>query len=148
MRVIIDTNVYVSYLLTGRRASPITEVLHAVSEGYVHLTLPAEQISELHRVVTRKPALQERVPRLQLDRFIALLTELGDVLEPLESEPPRIVRDRHDDYLIESARRANVDILVSGDRDLLASNESQSVVEVMSPADLLDRLAEAFRQES
>jgi putative PIN family toxin of toxin-antitoxin system len=148
VRAIVDTNIYVSSLLTGRRAGPVSEVLLAVSEDDLELKIPFEQITELRRVVTTKPVLKARISFEELERFIAVLTDRGEVLEPLGYEPPRVVRDRHDDDLIESAKRSEVSLLVSGDRDLHALPASPSGLTVVSPADLARFLRGELAQDS
>lgn len=45
------------------------------------------------------------------------------------------MRDPDDDYLVELARIAKVDVLVSGDKDLLALDER--IVRVLTPREAL-----------
>mgnify|MGYP003504180321 FL=1 len=53
-------------------------------------------------------------------------------------DPPRVTRDRDDDYLIALAIAGAVDALVSIDKDLLEADTSVSVVR---PARFLELLA-------
>lgn len=111
-------------------------MLRAVLDEILELQIPSEQIAELRRAVTTKPSIRTRVSSEEIERFIALLAELGNVLEPLGHEPPRVVRDPHDDYLIESAKCNGIETLISGDRDLHALHDQLPWLAIMSPADL------------
>lgn len=136
MRAIVDSNVFVSYLLNGARSGPVADVLRMAAESTFRLVLPPEQLEEFRRVVTTKPFLRARIAPADLERFLGLLETLGDILPSMHGEPPRILRDRKDDYLIASARQNKVEIIVSGDRDLLEWRDASDQIHVVAPANL------------
>lgn len=136
MRALVDSNVYVSYLLNSDSAGRIGEVLGLAAQGRIRLALPPEQIEELRRVITTKRYLRERIRLIDLERFILLLESLGDLLPPVQGDPPRVLRDRNDDFLIESAKQNKIDLIVSGDRDLLEWQGAPPNLKVVSPTDL------------
>jgi putative PIN family toxin of toxin-antitoxin system len=113
VRAIVDTNVFVSYLLGSDQSDTIEQVLRFVAEGQIQLTLPPEQIQELQRVVTNKPFLRARIGLEKLERFLGLLDAIGESLPPIVGDPPRVLRDRKDDFLIESAKQDKVDLIIS-----------------------------------
>ena len=112
LRAIVDSNIFVSYLLNKDKTGPIADVLGMAAQGRFRLALPPEQIEEMRRVVTTKPYLRERISLMDLERFILLLKTLGDILPPIQGDPPRVLRDRADDFLVETAKQNHVDIIV------------------------------------
>ena len=117
IHAIFDTNVLVSYLLTHR--PPIATLIdrHLAREDFALVTAP-ELLEELDRVL-RYPKLQRYYADEERTRFVALLMALGQVVELPESIP-RICRDPDDDRVIACAVVGEADVIVSGDRDLLA----------------------------
>lgn len=117
IRAVLDTNVLVSYLLTHR--PPIATLIdrHLAREDFVLVTAP-ELLEELERVL-RYPKLHRYCTDSERTRFVALLMTLSEVVELPESIP-RICRDPDDDRVIACAVAGKADLIVSGDRDLLA----------------------------
>jgi putative PIN family toxin of toxin-antitoxin system len=117
IHAIFDTNVLVSYLLTHR--PPIATLIdrHLAREDFVLVTAP-ELLEELDRVL-RYPKLQRYYVDEERTRSVALLMALSQVVELPESIP-RICRDPDDDRVIACAVVGEADVIVSGDRDLLA----------------------------
>ncbi|MCC6674094.1 MAG: putative toxin-antitoxin system toxin component, PIN family [Thermomicrobiales bacterium] len=134
MRAIVDSNVYVSYLLGSENTGKIGEVFGLAAQGRIRLALPPEQIEELQRAITTKRYLRERIRLADLEQFIVLLRSLGDILSPVQGEPPRVLRDRNDDFLIESAKQNEIELIVSGDRDLLEWQDASPNLKVVPPA--------------
>lgn len=121
-------------MLNKDKTGTINDVLGVVAQGRIRLALPPEQLEELRRVVTTKPYLRERISLMDLERFILLLGALGDVLPPIQGDPPRVLRDRADDFLVESAKQNKIDIIVSGDLDLLEWQDTPPHLAVIAPA--------------
>lgn len=136
LRAIVDSNIFVSYLLNKDKTGTITDVLGMAAQGRIRLALPLEQLEELRRAVTTKPYLRERISLTELEQFILLLNTLGEVVHPIQGDPPRVLRDRSDDFLVESAKQNNVDLIVSGDLDLLEWRDAPPNLAVIAPAHL------------
>jgi putative PIN family toxin of toxin-antitoxin system len=135
--VLIDTNLYVSFLLAplDRRTS-ITQVVQLVAAGAANLIVPSEQLAEFENQ-RAKPKLASRIPGYRWEEFASFLGELATVV-PKQTRPfPRVVRDEDDDYLVAIAIWEDVDILVSGDKDLLVLRDHLGRPRVMSPADFV-----------
>lgn len=117
IRIVLDTNLLVSYLITHR--PPIATLVdeHLAREDVVLVTAPA-LLEELDRVL-RYPKLQRYYTDEERTRFVALVAALSEVVE-LPEPIPRICRDPDDDRVIACAVVGQADAIVSGDQDLLA----------------------------
>lgn len=117
IRVVFDTNLLVSYLISHR--PPIATLLdqHLAAGRFVLLTAPA-LLEELDRVL-RYPRLQQYYSDETRTRFIALVAALSEMVE-LPDAVPRICRDPDDDWVIACAIAGGANVIVSGDHDLLA----------------------------
>ena len=111
MRLVIDTNILISALLSG--ASPPAQLLVLWRGGRFDLLLSGEQLDELMRV-TRYPKLRERLSPALAGRLINELRELAVMVRDL----PEIEAssDPDDDYLLAMAVAGRADFLVTGDK--------------------------------
>ena len=139
IRAVLDTNLLVSYLLTHR--PPIATLIdeHLVQEHFV-LIAGAVLLEQLDRVL-RYPRLQRYYDEETRLRYVALIAALSDVVELPESVP-RICRDPDDDWVIACAVVGEADVIVSGDRGLLAL-ERVGAIPVLSAAQFLATLGES-----
>lgn len=141
MRVLLDTNVLVSYLLTPTAGGSIGAIMDALMQGAFTLLVPPDLLAELERVATRKAHLAKRIHPDQLARLRDLLLAIGELLPAFEETIPAITRDRKDDYLLAYAFISAADYLVTGDDDLLVLDKLGTLV-ILSPpafAELLGR---------
>lgn len=129
-RVIVDTNVFVSGLLressvpgqAARRARREATLL--VSHATMHELANVLAEAKFDRYVT----VEQRV---QFIRLIANLAELIPIIHPV-----RECRDPKDDKFLEVALNGSGDLIVTGDRDLLAMNPWRETT-ILSPGDYL-----------
>ena len=112
-RVVIDTNIWISFLIGKRLAG-----LHRyIDSGRVEVATCEAQLRELSDVLAR-PRIRKYIPAEQAEEFLELLCEVVLLVRP-EQGPP-LCRDPKDDYLLYTAMAARADYLVSGDNDLLS----------------------------
>jgi len=136
IRVVLDTNLLVSYLLTHR--PPIaTLVDHYLAREEIALVTAPELLDELDRVLGYS-RLQRYYTAAQRKRFVALVLALSEVVELPESIP-RICRDPDDDWVIACAVVGQADAIVSGDQDLLVL-ERVGDIPILSAAQFLSLL--------
>lgn len=116
MRVVVDTNVLISALLSGR--SPPAQIVTLWREGRFELLTSVEQLDELARV-TRYPKIRERLSPALAGR---LVNELRDVAVMVADLPPvTACADPCDNFLLAMIVVGRADHLVTGDkRDLLS----------------------------
>ena len=136
MRVVFDTNLLVSYLLSHRPPIATLIEVHLAQEDFVLLTaLPL--LVELERVLGY-PKLQRYYTQDEKQRFLALVSALSKVVDVPEAIPA-ISRDPDDDWVIACGVVGKANFIVSGDNDLV---ELVNVGEmrIVTPAQFLNIL--------
>lgn len=116
MRLVIDTNILISALLS--ESSLPAHLLVLWREGRFELVTSDEQLDELMRV-TRYPKIRERLAPALAGR---LINEVRDAAFVAKDLPDITVSpDPFDNHLLSAASVSSADFLVTGDkRDLLA----------------------------
>lgn len=116
MRVVLDTNLLVSYLLSHR--PPIADLIDIhLARGDFALLTSVVLLEELDRVL-QYPKLCRYYDDDTRLRFVALIAALSEMVN-LPQSIPHICRDPDDDWFIACAVVGAADAIVSGDRDLL-----------------------------
>lgn len=133
MRAIIDTNVLVSGLFW--RGAPHA-LLERVRVGEVTLVISPALLTELADVINR-PKFHSILVRSNtaLEATLDALRALAEVVEAPRLPQP-VCRDRDDDEVLAAALAAHVDLIVSGDGDLLCLKQFQEI-RIMAPAEAL-----------
>lgn len=131
LRVVLDTNLLVSYLLT--QGKTMTRIINYWENGDIIVVVSPAIIEELAEVVQR-PRLKRHMtvaPQVIIDliRSDAIQT-LGELAFPGAS------RDSKDDKFLACAVEGEAAYLVSGDEDLLSLKHFQDVV-IVSPTDFV-----------
>ena len=115
MRLVVDTNLLVSALLSG--TSLPAHLITLWREGRFDLLTSSEQLDELMRV-TRYPKIRERLTPALAGRLINELREIAILVENLPQVT--VCADPFDNYLLAMAAAGAADFVVTGDkRDLL-----------------------------
>ena len=112
IRVIVDTNCWISFLI-GRRLFWLIDLL---SDERIQLILCSELLEEI-RDVTSRPKLSRYFPQKEVSSLIEFLLLIGETFEP--TRQVQLCRDAADDYLLALAIEAHAHYLVTGDNDLL-----------------------------
>jgi hypothetical protein len=120
MRVLLDVNILISFLLAKNPDSPIVQIVRAAATGAFTLLLPDPLMAELRHVVLSNPQLSRRITDAHLGELAVLLSNEAEVVAPISEAIPAVTRDPKDDYLLAYALVGRADFLVTGDRDLLA----------------------------
>lgn len=141
MRVLIDTNVFISYLLSSHGAGVINEIFAAWAEGRFTLMVPEALLGELLVTVTTKPRLAKRIPPDNLKEFLATIQQMSEEVPRIKSPIPSVTRDPKDDYLLAYALVGGADYLVTGDEDLLALQQQIHELEILTPRQFSELLS-------
>ncbi len=136
-RVVFDPNVLIAALISPRGAPGALYL--ALARGRFELVVSPQLLAELERVLAR--AKFRRYASLEQTR--AFVEAVGRLAILVDDAPPTpgLTADPADDYLVALARAAKVDALVSGDRHLLALDDSRPPV--LTPRTFLEQLSDA-----
>jgi putative PIN family toxin of toxin-antitoxin system len=126
LRVVLDTNVFVSSLLS-RKGTPSKVVDEWRAGKYLLVTSPS-LISEIRRVLTT-PRIKKkyRIGEQDIEQLIDLLKKVAVVIPGSPSVKGVITRDPKDDKFLAFAIEAGADFIVSGDRHLLDLAEHRAI---------------------
>lgn len=109
MRILVDTNILISAILFPN--SKPAKALLKVSEEH-EMVLCEQNLTELREVIRRKAP--EYLPDVEV-----LLLELSYELIPVSYHVEKLIRDPKDQPILNAAILANVDLLITGDKDFL-----------------------------
>lgn len=116
MRVVLDTNVLISALISPSGAAD--RIYRGWRAGNFDLVSCEQQLEEVRRV-TRRPALRSLIRPAEAGRLVKLVRHLAIMVDPLPGV--NASPDPWDNFLLATALRSRADYLVTGDqKDLLA----------------------------
>ena len=130
MKVVLDTNVFVSGIFFGGIPG---QILEAWRYGRIQLVLSAEILEEYQRV---GQVLSAQYHGVDLEPFLGLLTVHAEIVEapPL---PEPVCSDPQDDKFLACAIAAGAIVIVSGDKDLV-DHSGWRGVRVLRPRQFAD----------
>jgi putative PIN family toxin of toxin-antitoxin system len=133
MRIIVDTNVFVSGIFWSGASY---RILKAWQQDKISLVVSQEIIDEYERVGKN---LSEKYSSIDIDiaPFLQLVAIYAEFYVPCKLEKA-ISRDSDDDKFIACALAANVKVIVSGDKDLLCLLNYGNI-EILSPASFVKK---------
>lgn len=127
MIVVLDTNVWISALqFAKRRGTPTRSLEKAMSEDLIASCTEIE--AEILRVLTQKFLWEPNRVHAALEAVLAraIRVQLRGTVKQC--------RDPKDDMFLECAARANADLLIAGDKDLLVLGSYQGT-RILTPAE-------------
>jgi putative PIN family toxin of toxin-antitoxin system len=127
MRVVLDTNILVSALISS---SGIPAVIYSAWEdGKFTLLCCSEQLDELHATL-RKPRVADLIKPHKAGRLVNQIRRLAEDIDPL----PRVKRspDPSDDFLLALSEAGKADYLVTGDKGGLLSLHRHKATQIVS----------------
>lgn len=139
IRVILDTNIWISLLLKTSEGSSIRQVIEVAFGNDVELLMPQELIQELQIAVEKSAYLKRRILKRHLDRLIEQFYAIA-FIPPVVRQHDSFSRDPKDDYLISYSLLHSVDYLVTGDQDLLALHRVGKL-QIVTPTRFLELLS-------
>ena len=132
LRVVLDTNLLVSYLLT--QGNTISRIIDSWDRGEIEVLVSPAIIEELVEVVQR-PRLRKQMtadPQVLIDLIVSeAIHTSGDLTLSGASRDPK------DDKFLACALEGAAGYIVTGDQDLL-SLESFQGVSIVRPADFVE----------
>jgi putative PIN family toxin of toxin-antitoxin system len=127
MRVVLDTNILVSALISP--AGHPAAIYDAWEDGKFMLLTCAEQLDEL-RATLQKPRIAELIRPHGAGRLVNQIKELAEEISSL----PRVKRSRdpNDDFLLALSEAGQADYLVTGDKSGLLSLDQHKSTQILS----------------
>jgi putative PIN family toxin of toxin-antitoxin system len=126
MRVLVDTNILFSALLFPN-SRPAQALMHVAE--YHDMVLCDRNIVEIRDILRRK------APKYLPDAEV-LLAELSYELIPAVDHAEKLIRDAKDQPILNAAIVADVDIILTGDKDFLSLDMEHP--KCMTAADFLE----------
>lgn len=125
MRVLLDTNIWISGLLWGGNPRRIIQL--AVSEQIV-LYSSKLLIEELQTTLAYSK-LQRRLEKLAItaEELLVEVARITQLCQPVTISDLSQLRDPKDKIVLETAVSVPVEVIVSGDEDLLILKEFQQI---------------------
>lgn len=127
MKVVIDTNIWISYLLGGL----LNELDEWILSRKLKVVVSEQMLKELSEVISR-PIFKSLFTTERVKELFALLDNYALVVSPMQRVD--ICRDPKDNFLLEVALEGQVDYLVTGDDDLLVLDPFRDT-RILRPAD-------------
>ncbi len=127
LRIVFDTNVYISAALHGRQAETVLQL--AAANQVVLLTSPAI-LAELDRKLTHRLGWSAQQARL----FVETIRAIAEIIEPQQSLHV-VPGDEDDNRIVECAVAGGAALIVTHDQDLLRL-ESYETIGIISPRQL------------
>ena len=135
MKVLLDTNVWISRLLWGGMPNQIVKLARS---GQIMAIVSIEILNELRNTLGY-PKLQAQLSRLG-ETAETLLQAIEEVSVCVVAETIVVpeLRDPQDVIVLAAALAGNAEVVVTGDQDLLVLGRFEGV-EILTPADFLGR---------
>ena len=112
MKVVIDTNIWISYLL----GSLLQGMDEKILSKEIKVVVSDELLKEISEVSSR-PKFKNIFTAKRIKELFSLLDSYAIVVSP--SQKVNVCRDGKDNFLLEVAIEGEADYLVTGDEDLL-----------------------------
>ena len=113
MKIIFDTNIWISFLL-GKRLAVLSEIF---SKKDIEIYISKELIEEITLVACRSK-FSNKITRASLNNLLELLNvRCNNVSTDIGGE--FLIRDEKDIFVLKMAKNIPADLIVTGDKDLL-----------------------------
>lgn len=127
VKVIFDTNVWISFLI-GKRLSKIKD---HISSGNIKIVVTEQLLLEI-KIVTSRNKLKKYFPK---ESVIELIDLLETIAEKVEIHPTHYLnRDPKDNFLLDLIEFSRADYLVTGDKDLLEHHPFKTA-QILNPSE-------------
>ena len=112
IKVIIDTNIWISFLI-GKKLKSMKDL---ILNDKVLLIYSKQLLLEI-KLVTQREKIAKYFDQQKVDELIELLTLIGQIVE--STQQINICRDSKDNFLLSLAAKSEADFIVTSDEDLL-----------------------------
>ena len=134
MNVILDTNIWISFLL-GKRLQSVSSVFENTD---VHVYVSQELIAEIVSVLAR-PKIRQYISAEAIESMWSLMRDYCLAVDDYAAVQTA-VRDAKDTYLLSMAKAIPADFIVTGDQDLLVLDKFENTY-ILSYTEFMQVLA-------
>ena len=131
MKIILDTNVFISGVFFS---GPPHRILKAWSDREIDLVLSPEILEEYERVGT---SLESQFPAIDITPILHLIIHYANIVQAPQLKQ-KICQDPDDDKFIACALASDTQVIVSGDKHLLAVS-GYSDIEIITPRQFVEQ---------
>lgn len=125
MKILFDTNILIAALISHGACKDLFD--HCLGEHEIYTSLHILQ--EVRRHLTNKFGFSEK----ETSRAMLFL-KINSIITPHPPLSPSVCRDPDDDNILAAASAANVNCLITGDKDLLVLKKFQKIP-ILRPSD-------------
>ena len=131
MRVVLDTNIYISAFLFAGKARKVLELL---IENRIGAFISDEILNEIKQVLNREKF------GLDKEHVDAIITEIAGITHKVYPDESirHVCRDSADHIILECAVKSKADFIITGDHDLLVLQDFLGT-HIISPAPFLEK---------
>ena len=129
MRVVLDTNVYISAILFGGKCE---EILKLVSQGLFEVVISKKILDEIKSVLMKKFYWPDK----QVAEVVTYIKEIASIINP-EVSLDVVKEDHADNRIIECAVASNATYIVTGDKHHLLPIKEYKGIKIVSPIEFL-----------
>ena len=130
MKIVLDTNVFISGIFFG---GPPSQILQSWSKSQIQIVLTEQILEEYQRVGEE---LSAKYPTINIEPIIELFTIFGEFVET-KGITETICEDPDDNKFIECAIASQSKLIISGDKHLLKIS-GYKAIEVLKPRQFVD----------
>ena len=133
MRVVVDTNIFISGLISP---GPSRRILDLIEENSFSCVLTPDLFKELNKTLHR-PKFKILFKDININKLMTIVK--NNSLYIIPSVKMKACRDPKDDMVLTAAIVAKADMIVSGDKDLLVLNPFEDIA-IVTPREFLQRI--------
>ena len=130
LRVIIDTNLWISYILSKK----LDQLDGLISSNKSQLLFSLELLQEIEATI-KKPKLQKYFDKTSLEEMLITFEPFIELVSVRSKV--KVCRDSKDDFLLALAKDGKADYLLTGDKDLLEIKRYDNTI-IMTISDFLE----------
>ena len=128
MKIVIDSNVYLSAFLTQGLSNRVLDICIDKHEIFISPWI----IAELQQKLKKK----FKVKQPDLNKFLNFIRSIAKTIEP-RGDIPDISRDKDDNNILFLAEYTESDLIITGDKDLLILKKHRKTV-IINPRDYME----------
>ncbi len=132
MRIILDTNLWISFLISSRH-----DQLDALLFDGKCTLLFSQELLEEFIAVAKRPKLRKYITREETEDLLDTIDEIAEFVEVTSNV--NLCRDPKDNFLLALAKDGKADYMLTGDNDLLVLKKVGET-KIMKIADFFDKV--------